>query len=324
MMIILVIIAVILTAVAGVQILKVAELSAAAKDEKIYEVTEKQGKAQSMLLLVFMFAYFGFFIWQVIRWWGLTLPVSASEHGVGYDSLMNVTLWLITPVFFLTHIALFWFSFKYSFSASRRADFFTHSNKLEIIWTALPSAVLAVLILYGISQWNTITTPIASEEDHVLIELYAKQFDWTARYAGMDKKLGRANFKLIEGINALGVDATDKNAADDKIVKGEFHLPVGKPVQFVFRSQDVMHSAYMPHFRAQMNCVPGLQTVFNFKPTITTKEMQKITNNDEFQYILLCNKICGAAHYNMQMDIIVESQEDYDKWLAEQKEFSQK
>jgi cytochrome c oxidase subunit II len=192
-----------------------------------------------------------------------------------------------------------------------------------MIWTIIPSIALAVLILYGLSQWNSIMKPIESEEDYVLIELYGKQFDWTARYAGEDAKLGRAEYRLIEGLNALGLDTSDVHAADDKIVKGEFHLPVGKPVQFVFRAQDVMHSAYMPHFRAQMNCVPGLKTQFNFVPRKTTLEMKEITGNDEFEFILLCNKICGAAHYNMQMNIIVESQEDYDKWLAEQKEFAQ-
>ena len=105
------------------------------------------------------------------------------------------------------------------------------------------------------------------------------------------------------------------------MVKGEFHLPVGVPVQFVFRSLDAIHSAYLPHFRAQMNCVPGITTQFNFTPTITTEEMKAKTGNEDFNYVLLCNKICGAAHYNMQMDVVVESQEDYDKWLAEQKTF---
>ena len=323
MMTILVIVAVLMVAAVAVQTLKVSELIATSKGENVYEITEKQTKIQGFLMLVFMFVYFAAFAWQVWSWWGLRLPESASEHGVGYDSLMNVTLWLITPVFFITHIALGWFSFKYAYSSKRRADYFTHSNKLEMIWTIVPSIALAVLILYGLSQWNTIMTPIADEEDHVLIELYAKQFDWTARYAGEDGKLGRADIRLIEGLNALGVDELDKNASDDKIVKGEFHLPIGKPVQFVFRAQDVMHSAYMPHFRAQMNCVPGIKTAFNFVPRKTTKEMQVITGNEDFQYILLCNKICGAAHYNMQMDIVVESQADYDKWLAEQKEFSQ-
>jgi len=115
------------------------------------------------------------------------------------------------------------------------------------------------------------------------------------------------------------------------------HLPVGKPVLFQFRSQDVIHSAYFPHFRAQMNCVPGAITNFQFTPSITTAEIRqnkKVKNHVEevnairtakgedvwdFNYVLLCNKICGAAHYNMQMDIIVETQDEFDAWLKEQK-----
>ncbi|PKP51724.1 MAG: cytochrome C oxidase subunit II [Bacteroidetes bacterium HGW-Bacteroidetes-12] len=316
------IVAVLLVIATAVQILKIAELRATESGKEIYEISAKQSKAQAFLLMVFLVAYFGFFAWQVWKWGGLMLPVSASEHGVGIDKLMNITLWFIIPVFIITHIFLFWFSYKYSFSETRKALFFSHSNKLEMFWTIIPSIALTVLILVGLSNWNKIMTPVASEQEHILIEVYGQQFSWTARYAGKDGKLGRASVEYIEGVNALGIDVSDENAKDDKIVKGEFHLPVGVPVQFVFRSQDVLHSAYMPHFRAQMNCVPGLKTQFNFIPTITTEEMKKITNNENFEYILLCNKICGAAHYNMQMDIIVESKEDFEKWLAEQKEFS--
>jgi len=93
-------------------------------------------------------------------------------------------------------------------------------------------------------------------------------------------------------------------AAEDDIVTKELHLPVGKKVLFKFRSQDVIHSAYFPHFRAQMNCVPGTTTQFAFTPTITTKDMKEQLDNDLFEYVLLCNKICGNAHYNMQMKIV--------------------
>jgi cytochrome c oxidase subunit 2 len=250
------------------------------------------------------------------------LPVSASEHGVGIDNLMNITWLLIIPVFIITHILLFWFGFKYAYKANRKAVFFSHSNKLELLWTIIPSLALTVLILYGLNNWNKIMTPVNPEEEHVLIELVGQQFSWGARYAGNDKKLGRAHVNYIEGTNFMGIDTSDDNSKDDIIVKGEFHLPVNVPVQFVFRSNDIIHSAYMPHFRAQMNCVPGLKTQFNFVPTITTKEMKKITNNENFEYLLLCNKICGAAHYNMQMNIVVESKEDYEKWLSSQKQFA--
>jgi len=321
MMTIIVVIAVLLVVVTGVQLLKIAELRAKSKGEIIYEVSEKDAKGQGVMLLIFLFVFMGYFAWQMITWGSRLLPVSASEHGVGIDFLMNLTLWIITPVFIITHVILFWFCYKYAYSSKRKADYFTHSNKLELIWTTLPSLALTVLILIGLNNWNTIMKPVPEETDHVLIEVTGQQFSWTARYAGDDKKLGRSHVTLIEGTNGTGVDVLDINSKDDKLVKGEFHLPVNVPVQFVFRSLDVIHSAYFPHFRAQMNCVPGIKSQFNFVPTITTKEMRKITNNEEFNYIMLCNKICGAAHYNMQMDIVVESKEDYDKWLAEQKIF---
>ena len=110
---------------------------------------------------------------------------------------------------------------------------------------------------------------------------------------------------------------------DDVLVKNEFYIPKGKSIEFIFRSRDVIHSAYMPHFRSQMNCVPGMTTTLNFVPTITTAEMREKTNNPEFEYMLLCNKICGAAHYNMKMVIKVVEQEEYNKWISEQKTFNE-
>jgi cytochrome c oxidase subunit 2 len=120
-------------------------------------------------------------------------------------------------------------------------------------------------------------------------------------------------YELGEGLNAWEV------GKDDRIVKSEFHLPVGREIEFVFRSRDVLHSAFMPHFRAQMNTVPGLPTRFKVTTTITTDSMRTILDNPEFNYILLCNKICGSAHFNMSMNIVVETQEKYDAWLSEQK-----
>jgi hypothetical protein len=104
---------------------------------------------------------------------------------------------------------------------------------------------------------------------------------------------------------------------DDKIIKGEFHLPVGKEVEFIFRSRDVIHSAYMPHFRAQMNCVPGVPTRFKMTPVITTDSMRLITGNEDFDYVLLCNKVCGSAHFNMQIKIVVDSETQYKAWLEQ-------
>lgn len=317
----LVIVAIILTLFVVGQVMRVFEISARLRGRNIYEVTDSEGKTQGFLMLAFLVFYFGFVIWQINRWGEYMLPESASEHGVIIDNLMATTWWIIIPVFIVTHILLFYFGYKYVYNKNRRADYYAHSNKLELIWTVVPTIVLTVLILYGLNVWNSVMEPLGEETSHLRIEIYAKQFDWTARYSGPDNKLGAADVRLIEGTNALGIDARDEASKDDITVKGEFHLPVNVPVQFSFRSQDVIHSAYMPHFRAQMNCVPGMETKFKFTPTITTAEMKQRTGNPDFEYILLCNKICGAAHYNMQMKIVVESAEDFKKWIADQPAF---
>jgi len=204
-----------------------------------------------------------------------------------------------------------------------------------LIWTVIPGIVIIVLIGFGIFQWTEVMN-IDENEETIVIEVYAKQFAWQARYAGADNTLGLGNVNFIdESTNPMGVDMSDTASQDDKQVT-ELHLPKGKKVLFKFRSQDVLHSAYMPHFRAQMNCVPGMVTQFGFTPKYTTEEMRqqseviaktqginKIRSEKgedlyEFDYVLLCNKICGASHYSMQMKIVVEEEEDYKKWLAEQ------
>ena len=265
----------------------------------------------------------------------IMLPESASIEGEHDDILFNITFWLIGIVQFIMQFLIFYFTFKYRGSKERKAKFYADSHKLEMIWTIIPAVVLVVLVSYGLWQWNNVMD-LSDAEDPIVIEVYSQQFRWDARYAGEDNTLGLGNVNYIKGINTMGVDMSDKNASDDKQVT-ELYLPKGRKIHFKFRSQDVLHSAYMPHFRAQMNCVPGMVTEFGFTPKFTTEEMRqnpeviaktiginKIRKSKgeeelyEFNYLLLCNKICGASHYNMQMKITVVEQEDYDEWIAEQ------
>jgi len=298
-------------------LLKVMELTSNLRGSSQTQVSTKDNKTQGQLLFLFFFVFMAFVIWQMLEYGPRLLPESASEHGVDVDNLMNFNLIIIGVVFVLTHAVMFYFAMKYYGKEDRKAEYFVHSTKLEFIWTSVPAVFLAIIVIYGLATWNKMTGDVP--EGALEIELYAKQFDWTARYGGSDNQLGRSNFRLIEGTNALGVDQTDERSLDDFTVKGEFVVPVNRPINFAFRSRDVIHSAYMPHFRAQMNCVPGMITNFHFTPILTTEQMREKTNNKEFTYTLLCNKICGAAHYNMKMDIIVVTEDEYNKWLKEQK-----
>lgn len=320
MTIFLTLIVVFLLIVTLVQLLRVSELLSQIKNKDVNEITDNDNNTQGWLFLVVGFGFIAFVIWQMVSWNHLLLPPAATEHGLQIDALMDVSMGLILILFFILTPMLFIFAYKYRGSKSRKAFFFSHNNKLEVIWTVVPTIVLTALIIYGLKTWDRAMNVEVTKETKI-IEIYAKQFGWTARYSGEDNVLGSANFRLVKGPNVLGVDMLDPNAADDKITR-EVHLVVNKPVMLKFRSQDVIHSAYLPHFRVQMNCVPGIVTQFGFTPNKTTKEMKE-QEGEDFDYILLCNKICGGGHWNMGIKFIVETQEEFDEWYANQQSLGQ-
>jgi cytochrome c oxidase subunit 2 len=297
--------------------------------------TDKDNNFQGKMWIGFAVFLYAMMIYCLIWMNVVMLPESASIEGENDDILFNISFWLIGIAQFIVQFLIFYFSWKYRGKQGQKAKFFADSHKLELIWTVAPAVVLVVLIGYGLWQWNNIMY-VADDEDPMIIEVYSQQFRWDARYAGADNTLGLGNVNFIKGVNTMGVDMSDDASQDDKQVT-ELHLPVGKKVLFKFRSQDVLHSAYMPHFRAQMNCVPGMVTQFAFTPKYTTEQMREnsevIAKTDgineirrrngeeelyEFDYVLLCNKICGASHYSMQMKIVVETEEKFNEWLAKQ------
>ena len=328
---------IILSVIAIGRLIKIYELSTELRGGRPqWEVTEDDNKLNSRLMMLFMIVFFIFCFWQVFEYGPKLLPPAASEHGTQIDWLFDFNMLIIGVVATITNFFLFFFAYKYyAGKENKKATFFSDSHKLELLWTVVPGVALAIIVFLGITSWNSITS--RPDGDAMIIELYAKQFDWTARYAGKDNVLGKRNFKLITDTNPMGLDSSDPNGNDDIVVRNEFHIPKGKNVYFKFGSRDVIHSAYMPHFRAQMNCVPGMTTEFHYVPTITTAEMrqrpQVIENMKEvnaalaekgeepveFNYLLLCNKICGVSHYNMQMNIIVDEFAEYETWIAKQK-----
>jgi len=340
----LIIIVVALLGVTFWQISKIVQLSkpAGASDSQVAD--DKDNDTQGKILLAFMVFFYllmGYSFWNYSKFY---LPEASAAHGADYDRLMFISIGIIMVVQIFTQALLHYFGYKYRGKKGQRALFFADNDKLEFIWTIVPVVVLAGLIIYGLFSWAEIMNP-EETDDTLIVEVYAYQFDWRARYAGADGTLGKANVRFIVGVNQLGLDESDPYAEDDIIVN-ELHLPVNRPVLFKFRSQDVLHSAYFPHFRAQMNVVPGMITEFGFTPTTTTKEIRNTdymvdkvkTINDirktredldedemnyEFDYYLLCNKICGVSHYNMQMRIIVETEEEFQEWLNDQQTFGQ-
>ncbi|MFA6945354.1 MAG: cytochrome c oxidase subunit II [Pedobacter sp.] len=294
---------------------------------KVYELSrEMQGikasfngrRIQGVFLGIILFIGLYGVYWSYTVQGPMSLHESASEHGLDIDFMFNTTLILTTVVFILTHIALFGFSFKYRGSENRKAYFYPHNNALERIWTIIPAIALTVLVLLGFFTWRGITN--VSPEDQkkaISIEVTGEQFKWSLRYAGADNQVGKRNYKLITPTNGLGIDFKDQKSWDDKLTS-EIVIPVNKPIRVTIGSKDVLHSFYLPDFRVQMNAVPGMPTYFQFTPRLTTAQMKEKRNDPKYEYTLLCAKICGAGHYNMQAKVTVVTEAEYAAWIAKQ------
>jgi cytochrome c oxidase subunit 2 len=369
---------IVLGVIALAQLVRVYELSSRLRNRGEHEVSTRDNNLNGRLMLLFMILFYASFIYLMLAYGWTGRGDAASVHGKDTDWLMNLNMIIIIAVFFLTNTLLFVFSFKYVRKEGVKAFYYPHNNKLEMVWTVVPAAVLAVIIILGLQSWNEQTS--ASSDEAIRIELFSKQFDWTARYAGEDNVLGRFDYKLTLDNNELALITTntidsaiwamengpmgiktlekklndqtimlipedrekmvtdlsrkgrlirllyqmkgrhdsklDAATWDDIIQKDTLYLCVNKEYEFNFRSKDVIHSAFFPHFRAQMNTVPGMTTRMKFIPDVTTVEMRQKMNNDKFHFVLMCNKICGGAHYKMKMMVVVLSEPEYKAWMA--------
>jgi cytochrome c oxidase subunit 2 len=245
---------------------------------------------------------------------------AASDHGHDVDNMLKITIVITGIVFVITQIVLFWFAYKYQESDNRKAYFYPHNNKLEVLWTAVPAIVLTVMVGFGLYYWFRITGEAPANA--MQVEVTGSQFKWEFRYPGKDKVLGKKYFKRIdEGANnplgQLWEDSTNKD--DIYIVQEDLHLVVNKPVRLIINAKDVIHDVGLSHFRLKMDAVPGTPTTMWFTPTKTTKQMRAETGDPDFVYEISCDQMCGQGHYKMRGTIVVESQEEFDFWMAKQK-----
>lgn len=285
-----------------------------------YENARKQSnKINAFLLLAFLvLGLIGvYYCNEMLK--GRILGEPASDHGVLVDRMLYVTLAVTFVVFVITQIALFWFAYKYQETDNRKAFYYPHNNTLELIWTVIPAIVLSVLVGFGIFYWFKITGP--APKDAMVVEVVGKQYGWEFRYPGADGILGKKYFKKVDAANNNPVGQLWEDPAnhDDVYVEQEMHLVVGKPVQLVIGAKDVIHDVGLVHFRMKMDAVPGTPTTMWFTPKFTTKEMKVKTGNPDFVYEISCDQLCGKGHWSMRGTIVVETQEEFDAWLASKK-----
>lgn len=282
------------------------------------KIVTKSNKVNAILFVLFLVFGFGWFFWySYAEFDRYQLPI-ASEHGILTDNLFWVTTAITGIVFFLTHVLLFVFPYKYQYKENTKALFYPDNTKLEIAWTIVPAIVLSVLVFSGWKVWTEVTRQ-APEEAQV-IEIVGYQFAWIIRYPGQDQKLGEFDYRLIDATNAHGMDFSDRAAFDD-FTASNIVVPKGKPVLLKIRARDVLHSVYIPHFRLKMDAVPGMPTRFWFTPNKTTQELRDEVGDPDFNIEIACAEVCGRGHNSMRKIVTVLEQDEYDEWYAKQESF---
>src|SRR5687768_5594902 len=291
------------------QIAKASEYVAVLRGEE--KSRQQTNKINGFLLLVFLIlGLIGvFYCNEKLK--GKILGESASEQGVHIDTMLYITIAMCGFVFLITQFALFWFAFKYQGSEKRKAYFYPHNNKLEIIWTVIPAIALTVLVGFGLYYWFKITGD--APKNAMEVEITGSQFKWEFRYPGKDKVLGKKFYREISEAkgNPLGQLWDDPANHDDIYSVGEpMHLVKGKPVRLVINAKDVIHDVGLVHFRMKMDAVPGTPTTMWFTPRFTTEEMKVKTGKPNFVYEISCDQMCGNGHWSMRGEVIVETQEE--------------
>ncbi len=333
---------ILLIGIIAVQIGKVSELTARIRG--VEETEQRTNNRQAVWLMVFNVVFLVACIISAIYYkndmLGYGPHESASAHGGSIDGLFNVTLFFTGIVFVLTHIALFWFAYKYRRQKGRISTFFAHSTKLELIWTAVPAVVMVVLVTQGLVAWNEIMPDVSPDDEFIEVEATGYQFAWDLRYPGADGKLGTKNYKLINPANnPVGQDWSDPKNIDDYL-PAELVLPVNKKVRVRITAKDVLHNFYLPHFRVKMDAIPGLPTYFIFTPTTTTEEYRERLSEypewqvpydpadptgpqrwEVFDYELACAELCGRGHYSMKRVVKIVSEEEYEEWQSQQQSY---
>jgi cytochrome c oxidase subunit 2 len=254
---------------------------------------------------IFLAVIVGSILFHVFTpWWWTDI---ASNWGAMDDTIV-LTFWIGGGVFIAVCLFMVYCIFKFSYKEGRKVEYKPEDNKLEIILTVATTLGVAALLAPGLIVWNQyINTP----SNAIDIEVMARQWGWQYRLPGEDGKLGTSNMVNINDQNPFGINLDDQNGRDDILIQSdELHLKTNRPVKILLRSTDVLHNFYVPQFRAKMDAVPGLITYYWFEP------------NKEGDYEVLCAEYCGIGHYGMRAKVVVDNEENYEKWLEQQETFS--
>jgi len=259
-----------------------------------------------VLAIVLVLLVAGSLLFHYLSPWYFT-PIASNWTSI--DDTISITFWVTGSVFVAVNLFLAYCVVRYRYKKGNRADYEPENKKLEGWLVGLTSVGIVGMLAPGLLVWAKF---VDVPKDAAVFEAVGKQWHWSYRFPGKDGVMGTVDARHVSDKNPFGINPDDPFGRDDVLITSpEVHLPVGKPVKALLRSVDVLHDFAVPQFRVKMDLVPGLVTYVWFTPTRTGK------------FDLLCEELCGTAHFTMRGKVVVEEDRAYQEWLSGYPTFAQ-
>ena len=247
----------------------------------------------------------GSLIFHFVSPWTFT-PLASNWSQI--DLTIDITFVVTGIVFVAVNLFMAYCVYKYRYRKDARASYDPENKKLEVWLSVITTIGVAAMLAPGLFVWaKFVNVPEGAME----VEAVGQQWHWSYRLPGADGEFGNVDSTLISAANPFGMDPEDPLGRDDVLVaEAELHLPINQPVKVNLRSKDVLHNFTVTQFRVKMDMVPGMESYLWFEPTQTGR------------FEVLCEELCGIAHHAMRSAVIVETQAEYETWLADQPTFA--
>lgn len=259
-----------------------------------------------VLAIVLVLLVAGSVLFHLLSPWYFT-PI-ASNWGM-IDDTISITFWVTGSVFVAVNLFMAYCVMRYRHRTGIRAHYEPENKKLETWLVGLTTVGIVGMLAPGLFVYAKI---VEVPKDAAVFEAVGRQWHWGFRFPGKDGVLGTVDARYVSDKNPFGINPDDPFGRDDVLITSpEVHLPVGKPVKALLRSVDVLHDFAVPQFRVKMDLVPGLVTYVWFTPARTGK------------FDLLCEELCGTAHFTMRGKVVVEEERAFQEWLSGYPTFAQ-
>jgi cytochrome c oxidase subunit 2 len=280
------------------------------------------GKGWSVFFGVVLFGTF--IIWFIAPFFDWWLPDNIATFGGGVDNLFYLITAFTAFFFVLTEMILVYAMWKFAARPGEKA-IYTHGNhRLEMMWTAVPAAILLFIAVAQITVWEEIKYQKIMPSPDLSVSVLARQWEWRMRYP---KNNERFHFDEKDDKDkakkSLAARAWAENPEFDDIHgTNTLHCWKGANVKIYLRTQDVIHSFTLPNLRLKQDTLPGKTIPMWFQATDHNVEfkdgklLESEPGNVRKRWEIACQELCGGRHYAMRGRLYVHKDKaSYEAWL---------